>query len=177
LITPTPERTDEMYEIAPSITVDASPQTVWEYVRDVEAWWVASNPEHESLEILSADGTLEEGTSLRVRERIAGVPGVATGEVTEVVPQRRLTWEATDARYRYFGLTVHVDESVSWELTPIDGATELTARVRASFPETLVGSLVEWSFEHLLDGVERDYQHAMRELEYIREELESSGRA
>jgi len=162
-----------MYEIAPSVSIDAPPEAVWAYLVDVEGWWVDSNPEHESIEILSGEDELGDGTRLRVRESIAGVPGVAEGEVTEFDPGRRVTWDAPGARYRYFGLPLVVDEGVSWELAPSDGGTELTARVWASFPDSLVGRIVEWSFEHVLDGVERDYEHAMAELEYIKCELES----
>lgn len=161
-----------MYDISPSVTIDAPAEDVWDLLVDVEDWWVASNPEHGSLEIVSDDEELTAGTRLRVEERIAGVPGVAEGEVTAFVPGERVTWEAPRARYRYFGLPLTVAEGVTWELTPAGERTELTAHVWASFSDTLLGRLVEWSFVHLLDGVDRDYDHAMRELEYLKRTLE-----
>ena len=147
---------------------------VWVFLTEIEEWWVPSNPEHGSLEVLSDHDSLQEGTRIRVEERIAGLPGVAEGEVTEVRPQERITWEAPNTTYRYYGLTIHVDEGVSWKLDPTDGGTKLTAHVWATFPNTLLGMLVEWSFKHVLSGVEKDYAHAMKELEYIKTEIESS---
>ena len=161
------------YEIAPSIRIAAPPETVWDLLVDIEAWWVASNPEHESLEILTNTGTIGEGTRIEVRERIAGIPGVARGEITDFVPERRIVWEAPKARYRYFGFPLTVSEGVAWEISPQDdGRTELTARVWASFPDTLWGRVIEWSFNYVVDGVERDYEHAMRELEYLKRAVE-----
>lgn len=162
-----------MYEISPTVTINVPPERVWEYLIDVEEWWVASNPDHESLEVLSNSEDLDEGTRIRVRERIAGIPGVAEGEITEFVSGERLTWEAPSAEYRFYGLPLEVHEGVTWEVTPTRGGTELTAHVWASFPDTVLGTLAEWSFEHVLRGVERDYQHAMRELEYVKHALET----
>ncbi|MFC7130509.1 SRPBCC family protein [Haloferax chudinovii] len=163
-----------MYAISPTVTIDASPEQVWEFLKDVEEWWVASNPDHESLEVYSDGERIEEGTRIRVRERIAGIPGVADGEVTEYVPGERLTWEAPKARYRFYGFPLEVDEGVTWKITPTRGGTELTARVWASFPDSVLGTITEWTFEHVLHGVERDYRHAMRELEYIKRSLEGT---
>lgn len=162
-----------MYQLSPSITIDAAPEEVWEYLLDVEEWWVASNPEHESIDVLSDDETLTEGTRIRVEEEIAGISGVATGEITELIPNRRLTWEASEARYRFYSLPLTVSEGITWELTPTRQGTELTAHVWASFPDTLVGRLFEWGFVNLLNGLEKDYYHAMQELEYVRRALES----
>lgn len=163
-----------MFEISPTVEIEESTETVWDYLTAIEKWWVPSNPEHESLEVLSDHNTIQEGTRIRVKERIAGLPGVAEGEVTEFWPRERITWEAPNTRYRYYGLTIHVDEGVSWKLEPTDAGTELTAHVWATFPNTVLGRLVEWSFKHLLGGVEKDYAHAMKELEYIKTELEST---
>jgi len=167
------DRRGGVYEITPSVTIEAPPAAVWARLVDVESWWVDSNPEHESLEVLTDPPVLAEGTRLRVHERIAGVPGVAEGAVTGFVPEERVTWEAPRARYRLFGLPVTVSEGVSWELEPADEGTTLTARVWASFPAGPLGRLVEWGFDHLLDGVERDYAHAMRELRYLKGQLEA----
>ncbi|MFB6189927.1 MAG: SRPBCC family protein [Halapricum sp.] len=162
-----------MFEIEPTISIDASPEIVWEYLIEIEEWWVPSNPEHESLEILSDERALQEGTRIRVKERIAGLPGVAEGEITEYVPRERITWEAPNTSYRYYGLTIHVDEGVSWRLAPTDAGTNLTAAVWATFPETLLGTVVEWIFKNVLDGVEQDYRHAVMELKYIKEGVEA----
>lgn len=162
-----------MFEIEPTIGIEAPPGTVWKYLIEIEDWWVPSNPEHDSLAILSDDEELREGTRIRVREQIAGLPGIAVGEITEFRPPELITWEASNARYRYHGLHISVDEGVSWKLEPAGEGTNLTAHVWASFPETFFGNLIEWSFKNVLDGVEKDYQHTRKELEYLKETVES----
>jgi len=161
------------YEIAPSIRIAAPPEAVWESLVDVEEWWAASNPEHEPPDILTSTDRIEGGTRIEVRERIAGIPSVARGEITELVSEQRIPWEAPEARYRHVGLPLHVPEGATWEASPNDGETELTARVWALFPASLWGSVVEWSFKHVLDGVEGDYEHAMCELEYVKRAVEA----
>lgn len=162
-----------MFEISPSVRVDAPPETVWASLVDVETWWVPSNPEHDAIEVLSDHDSLREGTRLRVEERVAGLPGVAEGPVTEFVPGERITWEAPGTRYRFLGLTITVDEGVTWSVEPDGDGTVLTAHVWARFPDTAFGTLAEWVVVTLLDGVERDYEHAMRELEYLKRQVES----
>ena len=58
-----------MFEFTESISIQAPSSTVWEVMRDIEGWWLASNPEHESLERLDDGDALEVGTKLRIRER------------------------------------------------------------------------------------------------------------
>lgn len=161
-----------MFEITPEIEIDAPPETVWDYLVDVEEWWVDSNPEHSSLEIVSDDEDLKEGTRIRVREKIAGIPGEAEGEVTEFVPNDHFTWEA-DAVYRYLGLTFSATEGVKWSVKS-EEKTELSAHVWAEFPDTLFGKVLEWYFKNVLNGVEKDYEHAMEELVYIKEQIEKT---
>ncbi|MFI0448857.1 hypothetical protein [Actinomadura sp. 6N118] len=48
---------------------------------DLDGWWVASNPEHDTLEHLDDRG-IEVGARVRIREKIAGIPGEAIGEIT-----------------------------------------------------------------------------------------------
>ncbi|WP_380674482.1 hypothetical protein [Salinigranum sp. GCM10025319] len=57
---------------------------------------------------------------------------------------------------------------------PTGDGTALTAHVWASVPDTLLGTLVEWDFRHLLDGITKDYDHVLTELEYITARIESS---
>jgi carbon monoxide dehydrogenase subunit G len=47
-----------MFEISPSVRIDAPPGAVWAFLIDVEGWWVPSSPEHESIEVLSDDDVL-----------------------------------------------------------------------------------------------------------------------
>ncbi|TDD92908.1 hypothetical protein E1293_00070 [Actinomadura darangshiensis] len=92
-----------MFEFTETVTIDAPSSTVWEHLQDLEEWWPASNPEHESLELLDDRG-IRPGARIRIRERIAGVPGEAVGEITHVDAGTSVTWEAPAARYRWLGL-------------------------------------------------------------------------
>lgn len=169
------EGSADIFEISPTVTIAAPMETVWEHLVDIEAWWVRSNPAHEALEILD-DGDLGTGTRIRVEESIAGIPGVADGAITAFEPPHEITWEAPSAHYRYLGLDLTIGEGVSWELAPSRNGTELTARVWGRFPDGVSGKVFEWAFKYLLAGVSRDYEHAMTELEYLKDSIERDPR-
>lgn len=87
-----------MLQFTVSVEIKAEPERVWRYLLDIGNWWLPSNPEHESIEILDGDEPLRPGTRIRIRERIAGIPGEAIGSVTEYQasaspgrPMRRVT--------------------------------------------------------------------------------------
>lgn len=166
-----------MFEFTESITIAASPERVWDVVSDIERWWRDSNPEHESLERLD-DRAIETGARIRIREKIAGIPGVATGTITRVEAGSAVTWEAPGARYRWHGVPLSVDEGVTWAIQPRDGgsATELSAHVWARFPSGVIGRVAEWVFVALLRGVEKDRRHARTELQYLKQLIETPGR-
>ena len=159
-----------MYEIKASVDIQAKPQEVWDYLIDIEGWWAKSNPEHESLEILNPERELGLGTRMRVKEKIAGVPGVAEGDITDWELGKKVTWTA-DAQYKLPLITKKVKEGVTWWLQDEGDSTTLGADVWASFPGA-TGPFVEWFFKHVLNGVERDREHAMTELSYIKANLE-----
>jgi len=164
-----------VFEFTETIEIEAPPETVWEVVADIEGWWPPSNPEHESLERLDDRG-LEVGARIRIREKIAGVPGEAVGEITEVEPGARVTWEAPAARYRLAGISVSIGEGVTWSLEPHgDDAARLSARVWATFPPGPRGRLLEWFFTRLLRGLEKDREHARVELRYLKRTIEAGG--
>lgn len=162
-----------MFDFTARITIDSPPWDVWNYMIELEAWWVASNPEHISLEIMSEDRTIQPGTPIRIREKIAGIPGEATGHVDEFVEGRRVTWRAREAVYHFYGLPVRIEEGVTWSIEPSDGGTALSAHVWAVFPATIPGRATEWIFKNILRGVQKDYEHAMRELRHIKSSLET----
>lgn len=122
---------------------------------------------------LGALRPIPEGARLRIRERVAGIPCVAEGPVAERIEGRRLTWTAR-ARYRLLGLEIPIDEGVAWELGPRPEGSVLAAHVWARFPRDRRGRLVRRLFEGPLRGPERDRQHALRELTYLKERLESA---
>lgn len=163
-----------MFEITPKIRIEAPPAVVWEFLIDVNNWWLESNPEHIELDVRSADEEIQNGTRIFLRERIAGIPGEALGEISEFDEQRKLTWESDDATYSYFGVRFSVQEGVTWQIKPVDRGTELSAHVWAYFPDGLPGTILEWWFKHVIDGVNKDYEHAMTELRYIKREIERS---
>jgi hypothetical protein len=162
-----------MFEITPKIHIDASPGVVWDYLIEVDNWWLQSNPEHIELEIQSADKEIREGTQMRIRERIAGIPGEALGEISEFDEGSKLTWESNRANYQYFGVQFSVHEGVEWLLAPENDGTELTAHVWAHFPKGLSGAILEWWFKHIMGGVDKDYKHAMIELRFIKSQIEA----
>lgn len=161
-----------MFSFTESIEIGATLDQAWAYLADVDKWWVASNPEHESLEILDRSTPLGKGTRIRMREKIAGIPGEAVGEVTEYVEQERVTWQADVARYRLWGIKLALAEGVRWTLQPLERGVTLSATVWALFPRGLKGRCVEWMFRGLLRGEAKDRLHARRELEYIKQQLE-----
>jgi uncharacterized protein YndB with AHSA1/START domain len=165
-----------VFEFTETIVIEAPPPEVWEVVRDIETWWLPSNPEHESLERLDNRG-IEVGARIRIREKVAGVPGEAVGEITDVIPGSLVTWEAPQARYRWFGVPFTIGEGVSWRIEP-EGrhATRVSAHVWARFPPGLRGRLLEWTFARLFRGIDKDRQHARTELEYLKRTIEAAGR-
>lgn len=162
-----------MFEFTARLTIEASAETVWQEFEKIDDWWVASNPEHESLEILSTDRILRPGMRIRVKEKIAGIPGVAEGVVTEFEPGHLATWEA-DATYQFLGLSLPIHEGVTWRVEPAEhGETcELSAHVWADFSAAPLAPAVEWIFKRPLRGVKHDYEHAMRELRYLKRRIE-----
>lgn len=163
-----------MFEFTETVSIEASSSTVWEVMSDIEGWWLASNPEHESLERVGEGGALGVGTQLRIREKIAGVPGEAIGTITTFVPGSVVTWEAPEARYRWFGVPFGVGEGVTWRLEPHgDQTTNVSAHVWATFPSGWRGRLLETAFTRLLGGVEKDREHARTELRYLRRTIEA----
>lgn len=163
-----------MFEFTETISIHAAPSTVWDTMHDLEGWWPASNPEHQSLERLDGRG-IEPGAWLRIREKIAGVPGEAVGTITRVEPGSEVTWHAPDAHYRWLGIGFTVGEGVTWRIEPdTSGDTQVSAHVWATFAPGLVGRLTEWIFKHVLNGVPRDREHAHTELRYLKRVIEEA---
>jgi hypothetical protein len=150
-----------VFEFTETILVKAAPSAVWEVMSDIEGWWPASNPDHESLERLD-DRDIEVGAGIRIMEKIAGIRGETVGVITEVKPTSAVTWEAPKTRYRWHGIPVIIGEGVTWRIEPHDGGASgrVSAHVWAKFPSSVPGRILEWVFVNLLDGVEKDREHA-----------------
>ena len=164
-----------MWEFTADIEIDRDPESVWQYLIDIDAWWLASNPDHERLEILSDEARLHEGMRVLIEESIAGIHGRGEGSITALIEGERVSWESRDFRYALFGSTLRVREGVEWRLSRLKGGgTVLSAYVWARFPATLVGRVGEFVAKRLLNGLQRDYDHALAELRYVKSELEAA---
>lgn len=163
-----------MFEFTETIGINAAAATVWAAVQDIETWWPPSNPEHDSIERLDDRGA-EVGARLRIREKIAGIPGEAIGVITSLTPGSEVTWQSDNARYRWFGVPITVAEGVTWRIEPdSETACSLSAHVWASFPRSLRGAVLAWAFEHMLNGIAKDRQHARAELKYLKKTIEAT---
>ncbi|OBG36293.1 hypothetical protein A5673_18475 [Mycobacterium sp. E3198] len=161
-----------MFDFSESVVIAAPHEQVWSVLSDIDGWWLASNHEHEGLEHLDSLPPTQVGARLRIREKIGGIPGVAEGTITAVDPGTAVTWEA-DALYRWFGIPLRVGEGVTWRAEPAGEAkTRVSARVWARFPEHLVGRVAAFAFVHLLNGIEKDREHARTELRYLKSVIE-----
>ena len=165
-----------MFDFTESVLIDARRHEVWDVLSDIDRWWLASNPEHGSLDHLDSLPATQVGARLRIREKIGGIPGEAVGTITAVEPGTAVTWQA-DARYHWLGIPVRISEGVTWRIEARgEEATEVSARVWAIFPEHLVGRIVRFLFVHVLNGIEKDRRHARTELRYLKGRLEGADR-
>jgi uncharacterized protein YndB with AHSA1/START domain len=170
----TTERWFAVFDFTEEILIDAPQEAVWRVIRDVDGWWLASNAEHESLERLDSRPVTEVGAKLRIREKIGGIPGKAVGTITSVEPDSAVTWEA-EATYRWLGIKVTVDEGVTWRVQPQGNAKSLlSARVWATSPRGALGRLAAIAFVHLLNGEQKDREHARTELRYLKRVIEGA---
>ncbi|WP_396926364.1 SRPBCC family protein [Mycolicibacterium sp.] len=162
-----------MFEFTEAVDVAASAAQTWDALKDIDGWWIDSNPEHQVLEHLDDRAVTEVGATLRIREKIGGIPGEAVGTITAVEPGRAVSWEA-DARYQWIGISIPVREGVTWQVEPrgTDGCT-LSATVWAQFPGTGLGRAASFAFRRLLGGIEKDRIHARVELLYLKKAIEA----
>ena len=165
-----------MFEFTESIHIEAPPADVWEYVANVEHWWLASNPEHIHLEALNSESAIGLGSKIVFEERVAGIKGKAEGSITKWIPGTEVTWEGV-ANYHYLGFLLRVHEGVSWRVGINNRGTQLSANVWAKFSSSLLGQLFEWYAKKILNVVDKDREHARRELEYLKSAIESPDQA
>ncbi|WP_099188057.1 hypothetical protein [Mycobacterium pseudokansasii] len=104
------------------------------------------------MEHLDQRPATEVGAKLGIREKIGGIPGEAVGVITAAEPGTAVTWEA-EATYRGLGVSVRVNEGVTWRLEPsADTSTRLSARVWAPTPAGIFGRFASLVFTRLLNG-------------------------
>jgi hypothetical protein len=164
-----------MWEFTATVDIDCTADEAWAYLTDVEQWWVASNPDHVRLEVRSDGDGLAEGTRIFIEEYVAGIRGRGEGTITRVVDGERVCWEAAAFRYRLLGLSLVVREGVEWKLASLaTGGIVLSAHVWARFPRSPWGRLAELVAKRLMNGLQKDYEHALTELHYIKGQLEQA---
>jgi hypothetical protein len=163
-----------VFQFTESIPIAAPPNEIWKNFVDIAKWWPPSNQEHTDIDVKSHENPIDVGTEVVFEERIAGIKGKAVGSITRWVPEREATWEG-EAVYRYYGIPFRIREGVSWLLESHGKTSQLSARVWAEFPSTLFGRFLEWYTTKLLNVVDRDREHARRELEYLKHVIESTG--
>ncbi|MGD8874292.1 MAG: hypothetical protein PVH38_04025 [Gammaproteobacteria bacterium] len=163
-----------MFQFTESVSIAAQPDDVWNVFEDIEKWWPPSNPAHVSIAVNSSGNPVEAGTEVNFEERIAGIRGKASGSISRWIPAREARWEG-EAVYRYYGISFRIQERVSWLFERRDKTTLLSAHVSAEFPPSLFGRFIEWYAIKILDIVDRDREHARRELEYLKSRIETAG--
>ena len=162
-----------MFEFTESIMIEAPSDTVWIYLANVEQWWPPSNQEHIRIEVRSENKPVDVGTEIVFEESVAGIKGRAEGRITRWISGSEATWEGI-AVYRYMGISFQIREGVSWRVEAQGETSKLSARVWAEFPPGVFGRFLEWYTKTLLNVVERDREHARRELEYLKSSIENA---
>ena len=165
-----------MFEFIESIMIEASPDKVWNYLEDVEKWWLASNPEHIHLEVLSPNSSIGLNTNIVFEERVAGINGQAQGTITQFDPGTQITWEGQTI-YNHLGFSLEVHEGVSWLVESDEQGTQLSAHTWAEFPSSLGGRFFDWYAKAILDVVDKDREHARQELQYLKSAIESGSQS
>jgi hypothetical protein len=160
-----------VFEFTETVSIRATPESVWSRLADVESWWLKSNPEHISLEIGSPDKRVAAGTEIAFEERVAGITARASGTVISLRPGVAATWEGM-ANYRFCGFRLAIQEGVTWSIEPDMDISILSAHVWARFPAGAFGQVLEWYSVHILHIIEHDRKHARCELEYLKRVIE-----
>lgn len=161
-----------MIGVEASVEIDLAPQIVWDYVARIDDWWLVSNPdEHIELSVIG-QGEVEKGAELVLKERIAGIRGEAIITICEYDPPERLEWKSLSAKYRLLGIGVNVREGGTFKISAKGNGCVLSHRVWGKL-DGLSGAATEWFFKYILKGERRDYEHTLRELLFIKREVES----
>jgi hypothetical protein len=161
-----------VFEFTETIRIEAPAASVWEYVADVERWWLASNPEHICINVPGPKSAIGPGTEITFVEGVAGIKGEAKGTITQWVPGTVIEWEG-EALYHDRGFLLRIREGVSWRVDSLEEETQLCAHVWAVFSSGLTGRIFEWHTRNLLNVVDKDREHARRELVYLKSAIES----
>lgn len=162
-----------MWEFTADVEIDCERGDLWELLVDVEDWWPKSNPNHVDSTILDESDRIGPGTRLEITEHVAGLYGEGVGTITQFQEQRRVVWECDAFTYRFHGIPLQVEEGVQWRISDLDEGVVLSAHVWATFPAGPLGSVAEFVAKRLMNGLQKDYNHAMTELRYLKQRMET----
>src|SRR5256712_10921236 len=154
-----------MFEFEESVSIDAPVSDVWKFVTDVSRWWLPRAPTT-LLQLRTAKGLLGLGDEVGFEEWVGGNRGEARGTITEWTQGRAVTWEG-EATYRYFGVRIRIEESVTWRVQPRSGGSGLSARGGAGVPPGVFGRLAEGYAGAVLPIVGKGRQHRPPGTDYL----------
>ena len=157
-----------------SITIQASPEVIWEYAHKPENW-TASNPsEHYGLHYDSPDNLPHQGVEFVQKESVAGMRAELHGRFHYMDEPKVAFWSGT-ATYPLLGglINVRIPEGGVLRLEAVDDGTHFSHHVYMDFPDTWWGRLVLWFFENRLNGPQALHDHAQGELIFFKEKLEA----
>lgn len=63
-----------MFDFTESILIHAPHEKVWNVVRDIDQWWLRSNPDHEALEHLDERPATQVGPNCAFARKSAASP-------------------------------------------------------------------------------------------------------
>lgn len=156
-----------------SITIQASPEAIWEYAHKPENW-TASNPtEHFGLRYDSPDNLPHQGVDFVQKESVAGMYAELHGRFHYMDVPKLAFWSGT-ATYPLLGglVQVRIPEGGVLRLQAVEDGTHFSHNVYIDFPDSWWGRLVLWFFEKRLNGRQALHDHAYRELVFFKENLE-----
>ena len=162
-----------MLELQAQVAIQSSPGTIWEYMNNVEGWWVLSSSDHVSLEFFSPEHSLQKGMRVMLKEQFGGIHGESRGMIAKVIPEREVIWQSEKAVYSYLFFHIPVKQTVTWNIEKNGKEAVLSMKVRLLFSNTIWGKVSEWYFVHVLRGKHLVSDHSLKELVYIKEAIES----
>lgn len=158
-----------------NVTIDATPEDIWEYASDFEGEFERSNPDHDGLEITSSPKTpFRDGLRFRQYEYVGGFRATLDGIVFDVYRPERFRWRA-ETTYSVGGWQfITIEEGGTFRIEPTregDGQ-RVTHRVYGIFPDTFWGRSLSWIATALLNMQHDAVVHTQTELEYFKSEIE-----
>ncbi len=161
-----------MFSYTESVTIAASPGSIWTQFVDLERWWSASSADHVRVEILSANKRVALGARMDLEEHIGAIRSEAKTRVVSMNEGVGARWEGT-AVYHYLGFRIPVEEGVEWHIAGMGELAIVSVRVWVYFPSGLAGRMVEWFATRFLKVEAIREGHSRQELESLKRLIES----